>query len=62
MKERFLHTLIANCKDPKTTLLGVLLLAMAGAVYLRLITGTEFATIISALAGMGFIFGTGAKE
>ncbi len=62
MKKEFFKTIIANSKDIKTTLLGILLLSMASAVYMHLITGTEFASIISALAGMGFIFGAGAKE
>jgi hypothetical protein len=59
---KILNQIMSNLKDPKTTLAGILLLSMASAVYLHLITGTEFASIVSALAGMGLIFGTGSKE
>ncbi len=57
-----LKKLIENSKDAKTTLLGILLILLTVALYLHLINGTEYASIISGFAGIGLIFGTGAKE
>ena len=62
MKNEFLKTIIANCKDGKTTLAGIILILLAIALITHVITGAEFITILTALSGMGFIFGTGSKD
>ena len=56
MKE-FFKIIIANVKDVKTTIVGIILVLLAIALITHAITGTELITIITALSGMGFVFG-----
>ncbi len=62
MNSNFFKSIIDNIKDIKTTFIGIILILLAIALLAHAITGAEFITILTALSGMGFIFGTGSKE
>ena len=62
MNSNYFKSIIDNIKDIKTTFIGIILILLAIALIVHAITGSEFITILTALSGMGFIFGTGSKE
>ncbi len=62
MNSNFFKSIIDNIKDIKTTFIGIILILLAIALLAHAISGAEFITILAALSGMGFIFGTGSKD